>query len=59
MVKLKIELQNNQKVLITEVDSFNAKDFFNEIQAIDGSLIPIGSIIVNKHHIECITEITE
>jgi len=56
MVKIKVILQNN-KEFETEVESYNALDLFKEIKEFEDVLVPIGSLVVNKHHIECIHEI--
>jgi len=61
MIKIKVVLQNNNKFHETELDAdvFNATELYKEIEACQSTLVPIGNIIVNKHHIESIHEIKE
>ncbi|MGK4040962.1 hypothetical protein AB0Y20_01575 [Heyndrickxia oleronia] len=58
-MKLKITLQNQRKELFTEVENFDPVTFVEETKKIETVLIPIGNLIVNKHHIEYITPVDE
>lgn len=56
MVRIKIVLQNN-KDFETDVETYDAVELHKAIKAWDDTLVPIGDLVVNKHHIECIYEI--
>lgn len=56
MVKIKVVLQNN-KDFDTEVETFNAVEMYKQIKEFDDIIVPIGNLVVNKNHIECIYEI--
>lgn len=58
-MKLKITLQNQRKELFTEVENFDPVGFVEETKKIETVLIPIGNLIVNKHHIEYIAPVDE
>lgn len=55
MIKLVVNLQNN-RTLETEVELFNAKDLTDAINRAEITLVAIGNLVVNKHHIECVYE---
>jgi small nuclear ribonucleoprotein (snRNP)-like protein len=56
MQRVKVILQNN-KEFETEVESFDANLLMQEINRTEVLLVAIGSIVVNKHHIECIHQL--
>ncbi|UUV25842.1 MULTISPECIES: hypothetical protein [Lysinibacillus] len=56
MVRIKIVLQNN-KDFETDVETYDAVELHKAIKAWDDTLVPIGNLVINKHHIECIYEI--
>ncbi|MFJ7731166.1 hypothetical protein ACIQXF_04655 [Lysinibacillus sp. NPDC097231] len=56
MDKIKIILQNN-KEFETEIESYNASELSKTIKESDDVIVPIGDLIINKHHIECIHKI--
>lgn len=57
MAKVKIVFQNNNKEIETEVEKFDAVELHKLIIAYGETLVPIGNVLVNKHHIECVYEI--
>lgn len=58
MARIKIVLQNN-KDFETEVENYDAVELYKAIKAWDDTLVPIGDLVVSKHHIECIYKIKE
>lgn len=55
MINLVVNLQNN-RTLKTEVESFDAKLLTDNINRAEITLVAIGNLVVNKHHIECVYE---
>ncbi len=53
MDKIKVVLQNN-KEFVTEIEAYDALELTKEIRESEDMIVAIGSLVVNKHHIEII-----
>lgn len=58
MPRIRVQLQNN-RTLETTIEIYDSRVLADEISKSTSSLVPIGDIIVNKLHIEYISEIQE
>lgn len=58
MDKIRVVLQNN-KEFVTEIENYNALELTNAINNSESSIVQIGDMVINRHHIECIIKVSE